>query len=41
MYSPVLLQSKELAVFKGHLGLWFGFILTRMGIQLSKVHILH
>ena len=38
MYSPVLLWSKELSVFKGYLGLWFGFIPTRTGVQPSKAH---
>lgn len=36
MYSPVLLWSKELSVFKGHLGPWFEFIPTKTGVQLSK-----
>lgn len=38
MYSPVLLWSKEILVFKGQLELWFGLIPARTGVQLSKSH---
>lgn len=39
MYSPVLLWSKELSVFKGHIWLWFGFIPARTGVQLSNADV--
>lgn len=35
-YSQILLRYKELSDFKGHLGLWFGLIPTRTGVQLSQ-----
>lgn len=38
MYSPILLWSKEIPVFKGHLGLWFWLIPARTGVQFSKSH---
>lgn len=38
MYSSFLLSSKEISIFKGHLGLWLWLIPARSGVQFSKSH---
>lgn len=37
MYSPFLLWLKELSVFEGVGGLWYRFIPTRTGVQISQI----